>query len=197
MSAVVQPIQHGIARCRLTLSIAAMIAVFVDPTQPLLGSRLPIQSGAFEMDFQVLWVLVLHFAYSVGVLWLLRARAALPPTFDRITLSLDVLSGAAIAAFTEGISSPMYAFVVFAVIAAGLTSGLRRAMLVTAVSVALYLSLILISAPGQINFYIMRPVYLGITGYLVGYLGEQRLRLESGIRDLAAGALPEILHLGE
>src|SRR5438445_4714381 len=34
----------------------------------------------------------------------------------------------------------------------------------------------------------MRPVYLAITGYLVGYLGEQRLTLESRVRDLEAAA---------
>jgi len=30
----------------------------------------------------------------------------------------------------------------------------------------------------------MRPVYLGITGYLVGYLGQQRLELQEQMRQL-------------
>jgi signal transduction histidine kinase len=40
--------------------------------------------------------------------------------------------------------------------------------------------------PGGALFFIMRPVYLMIAGYLVGYLGEERLRLESEVRTLAA-----------
>src|SRR5581483_4696145 len=57
-----------------------------------------------------------------------------------------------------------------------------------AVSVALYLSLIVVSAPENANFFIMRPVYLAITGYLVGYLGQQRINLEGRVRDLETAA---------
>src|SRR5207249_10069188 len=58
-------------------------------------------------------------------------------------------------------------------------------------SVALYLSLILVSRPEGLHFYIMRPAYLVITGYLVGYLGEQRMILESRIRELEAASQRE------
>src|SRR2546425_850678 len=80
---------------------------------------------------------------------------------------------------------------VLAVLAAGFRSGLRRALTVTGASVALYLSLILVSRPEGLKFYIMRPAYLAITGYLVGYLGEQRLVLESRIRELEAASQRE------
>ena len=63
--------------------------------------------------------------------------------------------------------------------------------MVTGASVALYLSLILVSRPEGLHFYIMRPAYLAITGYLVGYLGEQRMILESRIRELEAASQRE------
>jgi signal transduction histidine kinase len=94
--------------------------------------------------------------------------------------------GAAIALFTEGASSPFYAFFVFAVIEVGLRAGFRQTLFVTTVSVLLYLCLIVVSAPEEANFFIMRPVYLAITGYLVGYIGQQRLNLESRLQILAA-----------
>jgi signal transduction histidine kinase len=62
---------------------------------------------------------------------------------------------------------------------------------VTGASVALYLSLILVSHPEGVGFYIMRPAYLGITGYLVGYLGERRLAVETRLRELEAAAQRE------
>src|SRR5439155_1014658 len=63
-----------------------------------------------------------------------------------------------------------------------------RMILSVAGFVAVYLSLTLVSRPDGANLYTMRPVYLAITGYLVGYLGEQRLTLESRVRDLEAAA---------
>jgi two-component system nitrate/nitrite sensor histidine kinase NarX len=62
--------------------------------------------------------------------------------------------------------------------------GLRQAMTVTAVNLGLYLCLILLSVRGNADVYIMRPVYLGITGYLVGYLWQQRLELQTQMRQL-------------
>jgi signal transduction histidine kinase len=97
-----------------------------------------------------------------------------------------VVFGAAIALFTEGVSSPFYAFFAFAVIQSGLLSGFHRTMLVTVVSLLLYMSLFLVSGTADLNFYVMRPVYLAIVGYLVAYMGQQRLDLEAQIHGLAA-----------
>jgi len=70
------------------------------------------------------------------------------------------------------------------VVAAGLRAGLRQAIWVTAASAGLYICLIVLSARGGADVYIMRPVYLAITGYLVGSLGQQRLDLQEEMRQL-------------
>src|SRR5262249_45250768 len=88
--------------------------------------------------------------------------------------------------FTEGTSSPFWAFFAFAVIAAGMHGSMRRGLAVTTVSVVSYLSLILIAWHGQTNIYIMRPLYLAIMGYLTAYLGQARLTLETEVHRLDA-----------
>jgi signal transduction histidine kinase len=56
------------------------------------------------------------------------------------------------------------------------------------VNLVLYLCLILITMRRGADVYIMRPVYLGITGYLVGYLGQQSLELQQRMRQLEVDA---------
>lgn len=179
-------IEDRIARCRLILSMAASVAVFVDPTAPLVAEWMPIVSGRFIIDPWVLVVMGLHLSYSI-LAWLAATRAWIDVTrLANWTVCADVVLGAAIALMTEGTTSPFYTFFVFAVVVSGFRSGMRQAMLVTAASMFLYLCMILISAPGSINVYIMRPVYLAIVGYLVGYLGQQRIEMQEEIQRLEA-----------
>jgi signal transduction histidine kinase len=101
---------------------------------------------------------------------------------------VDVGFAVVIAMMTEGLTSPSYPFFAFAVLTAGLRSGLRQAMLVTTVNLILYLCLIVVTMRRGADVYIMRPVYLGITGYLVGYLGQQSLELQARMRQLEVDA---------
>jgi signal transduction histidine kinase len=178
--------ERNIARCRLVLSGVAIIAVFVDPTHPLFSRWYELRGGHFAIDPAVLAAMGTYFLYSLLVLAALHRQLAPQPWIAVATTWGDVAFGAMIAILTEGASSPFYPFFAFAVLQTGLRSGLRQTMVVTSVSVALYLGLILVSSPGDENVYIMRPVYLAITGYLVGYLGEQRLQLETEIPEMAA-----------
>ena len=73
----------------------------------------------------------------------------------------------------------------FAITTSGFRWGLRMSTAITALTVVLYLSLLLVSAEG-VKFYVMRPVYLVVVGYLIGYLGQSRVRLEEDVRRLEA-----------
>lgn len=181
-------VERSIARCRVALSVGALVAVFIDPTAPLISRWIPLRSGSFAIDPYALAVMAAHLCYSLALLYALNHRIGSPARMASVSTWADVLFGAAIAVLTEGVTSPFYAFFAFAVFETGLRSGLRRTLLVTAISVGLYLSLIVVSASGGTNEYIMRPVYLAIAGYLVGHLGQQRLNLEAGIRELAAAS---------
>jgi signal transduction histidine kinase len=179
-------IESRIARCRLILSVVALGAVFADPTTPFVSAWLPLESGRFIIDPSVLLVMGLHLVFSIAVYaaatwqWVPQRYLTTP------TMWVDVLLGGAIAFMTEGATSPFYAFFAFAVVVAGFRSGLHEAMRVTVASVAVYLAMIVFSASGSWNLYIMRPAYLAIVGYMVGYLGQQRLELQQEIQQLEA-----------
>ena len=179
--------ERGIARCRVVLSVIAILALYVDPTEPTITRWLPLSGGAFTINRYWATVLVAHLTYSL-TLFFLHSRPGPPPTrLAAIATWGDVLFAAAIAVVTEGTTSPFYSFFAFAVLAAGLRSGLRAALLVTGLSVGLYALLIIVSVPSHQTFFIvMRAAYIAITGYLVGYLGQERINQEARIRMLQA-----------
>jgi signal transduction histidine kinase len=175
-----------VARCRLILSVIALIAVYIDPTEPTLLPWLHLTSGAFQIDPWAFGVMGGHLVYSLTVYALLARGIVAPLRLARFTTWADVIFGAVIVMFTEGTSSPFWAFFVFAVIAAGTHGGLRRSLAVTTASVASYMSLILIAWHGDTNLYLMRPVYLAVVGYLTAFLGQRRLTLETEVHHLEA-----------
>jgi signal transduction histidine kinase len=179
-------IEQKIVRCRLIFSIAVAVAVALDPLQPQLNPWVKVMGDAYQMDPDLLGTIALHTLYS-AVSWL-TFRFALVSTerFTRITTVTDVCFAAAVAFVTEGRSTLFTPFFTFAIVESGVRWGLRRTMMVSGASVALWLAMILVSSPGGALFFVIRPVYLLIVGYLVGYLGEARLRLEAEVRTLAA-----------
>jgi hypothetical protein len=124
----------------------------------------------------VLAVVVAHAVYSVTSWSAVTRRRIAPAALVRATTWIDVGFGAAITAATGGASSPFFAFVIFAVISAGLASEFRRTIAVTAVSVALFASFVVISTPADWKFYVMRPVYLAVTGWLIAAAAQHRSR---------------------
>ncbi|MFN2427764.1 MAG: sensor histidine kinase, partial [Candidatus Binatia bacterium] len=124
--------------------------------------------------------------YSSLVYLATSRQSVAPQKLAAPTMAADIVLGTLIALMTEGATSPFYPFFAFSVVVAGFRAGLRQAMAVTGASVVLYLVMIVLSAPGSINVYIMRPAYLAIVGYLVGYLGQQRIELQREIQQLEA-----------
>jgi signal transduction histidine kinase len=137
-------------------------------------------------------VLVSHLAYSLVLVYLQNRPTVTPARLALVATWGDILFAAAVALVTEGTTSPFYSFFAFAVLTAGLRSGLRAAIVVTGVSVGLYIILVVVSAPtNQVFYIVMRAAYIAITGYLVGYLGQERINQEGRIRNLEANAQRE------
>jgi signal transduction histidine kinase len=145
----------------------------------------------FEIDPHARMVMGSHLAYSVVLYAELEAGVVSLRRLAQVSTWVDVAFGVAIALVTEGATSPFSTFFAFAVITAGLRSGLRATLGVTAISVVLYLILILVSGPEGETRYLMRPAYIAITGYLAGYLGQQRLNQDARIRELEANSQRE------
>ena len=175
-----------IARCRLIFSALVTAAVIVDPRQPAFNPWGTLLAGSYPMDPDFFNTILLHLAYSVTAYLAVTYRVTTEDRLTLLTTVTDVLFAGAIAFVTEGKSNLFYPFFTFAIVRTGFEAGLRRTMVVTVASVGLWLVLVAMWAPAAISLYIMRPVYLGVVGYLVGYLGEQRLSLEAEVRTLEA-----------
>jgi len=178
--------EEKIARCRLVFSSVVFIAVLLDPLQPSFNPWLTLMGSAYPLEPDFLGTIMLYLAYSVLVYVVLRWRLWTATQFAYVTTCADVLFATAIAFVTEGRSNLFYPFFSFAIVASGVRWGLRRTLQLTAASAALWIAMIAVWSPGGIVFYLMRPVYLMVVGYLVGYLGDQRIDLESEVRTLEA-----------
>ena len=180
MNATNFDMERSIARCRVALSLVASITLWIDPST----------GGPFGVGPFWATVLFAHFLYSVSLL--IAHRDGSSPRLATIATIGDVFFAGAVATATEGTTSPFYAFFAFAVLSVGLRSGLRAALVVTAVSVAYYVAMVVSFAPPEQDLYLsMRAAYVAITGCLIGYFGEQRLKQDAVIRALEAEAQRE------
>jgi signal transduction histidine kinase len=191
MSSSTLDMERSIARCRVFLSLTAILAIYIDPTVPALTRWLPLTGGLFVLNRYCVTVLLGHLTYSLVLVWAQERSLASQPRLARIATWGDVFFGASIALVTESETSVYYVFFAFAVLTVGLRSGLRSALAVTAVSIVLYMILTVASAPENQHFYVMRAAYLAMTGYLVGYLGQERLNQERRLRVLEGNAQRE------
>ncbi len=170
-----------IAVCRLALSISALAIIFLDPRQPLYGSS------------ALYGVLVSFITYSAALLWLVAnqrlhaARAAKPILFA------DIAWFTAIVALSEGGPSPFFLFYVFAVGSAGARWGMRTTVRVAIGSAVLYLVSVLgirwlLFGPDFVirSAHILRPTYLVILGYLIGFIGEHELSAKERLKEIVA-----------
>src|SRR5215471_14986553 len=109
-------IERSIARCRVVLSVAAFITVFIDPTLPTLTRWLPLTGGPFMLDPLALAVMLSHLGYSITFCLLERWRVVSVRRIAIVSTWMDVAFGAAILLVTEGANSPFYVFFTFAVL---------------------------------------------------------------------------------
>ncbi len=179
-------LEREIAKSRIALSVIAIGSIYLDPTTPQLGV-VPV-TALLGNDAYAFAVLAVHLMYAVAVLLLSAPdRATRAPVLWASTW-LDVAFGGAVAIVTEGATSPARVFFAFAVLAVACRSGFRAALIATAASVTLYLGIVLLAPRSTEGVYAMRSFYLAITGYLIGYLAQQRLNAEAQVRDLETAA---------
>ena len=180
----VADLELHIARVRIVLSVVAVLSIYVDPTTPDLASWMPLITGAFSIDPHTLAVLALHFAYAITTYALIRRGRIAPARVSTTFTAIDMLFAVVVALLTEGATSPALAFFAFAITAVGCRSEFRATIMATLSSVVLYTLVILFLERRARDLYIMRPAYLAVTGYVIGFLGQQRVNLETKIRAL-------------
>ncbi|MBY0274250.1 hypothetical protein K2Z84_02825 [Candidatus Binatia bacterium] len=175
--------EHDVARCRVMLSLAAIVVVYVDPGEPLITRWFNLASGPFTIDPRIFLIMATHLTYSVLVL--LGIGRFFPVRLAHYTAWIDLLFAVAITSMTHGVTGPSYPFFAFAIVTRALRGGLHQAAMLTTASLVFYLAVGLLTQAGGADVLIMRPLYLAISGYVVGYLGQQRLDLQTDMRQLA------------
>jgi len=180
-------LESNIARGRIVLSLVTLASVFVDPTTPHLAAWIHVTSGPFAIDTHLLQVLCVHLFYSL-LIFVASRRPDGGEYLPAVSMVLDVAFAIVVTMFTEGPTTPSFVFFAFVIVAVGCRSGFSATAISTAVCTVLYLLLIALLTPGDWHLYVMRPAYLGITGYLVGFLGQQRVIFEERIRELETAA---------
>ena len=160
-----------LATARAILTVLSMIAVYVDPTDPL------------EYSHIALWMMAGWTIYSVGVLVWLRA-SSLARSTPYLLHGLDILWPAVISLFTQGPNSPFFAYTVFALAAAAFRWGLPECLATAVLGIGLLdvQALLLTGGPPaweltllgefDVNGLIIRCSYLLVLGLLIGYFGE-------------------------
>ncbi len=177
----------GIARA--LLSVLVLASWYIDPSY----------GGWFFIDRTSMIILTLHLAYSLATL-LLISRGIATSMLPDVCTTLDILFAGAVTVATEGPTSPALLFFVFAIVVVDCGTDFRWAIAVTICSTLVYAALLAAFAPGPGNEYLMRPAYLAIIGYLIGFIGAQRARFEARVRDLEVAderhAIARALHDG-
>jgi signal transduction histidine kinase len=168
------PSERLIAFVRLALAGGALAVVTIDPTQP--SRHVPVAYTAF----------VAYLVYSAVVFHL--ARGAPRPRLPLFTQAVDLLWVAPVLYFTEGANTPFFPFFVVFTLTAGIRWGMWAAWAVTAYSLVVYTTLLLVATPHplDLNNDLMQLGYFLVVGMLGGYLAEYRWRRESELRALRA-----------
>ena len=155
-----------IAFCRVLLALATVVTVTADPKQP---------SFAPEVAIVVIWSYLL---YSVVLFTLVRGEHVRQERVGAFSAAADIVWVSVITLFTERGASPFFMLHVFLISSVSVRWGLTTTVRVTAFLAVAYPAMIWVGS----QFYeqdlvvgrahLVRPIYLLVIGYLIGYLGE-------------------------
>lgn len=203
-------VERVLASARVFLTIAALVAIYVDATEPTRyeGVAYALLGG--------------YVAYSVAIWLLLRVKNASAPRVPWIHL-MDVAFPAVFTLFTQGPSSPFFLFFTFTVTSAAFRWGLPETF-ATSFGIALLMTAeaalfsfggprwhALVQGEFEMNRFIIRSTYLILIGMLLGFLAEEekqvraenavisrtisKARIENGLRGTLQGLLGEVMQV--
>lgn len=159
---------------RVFLSAFSLLALWLDPSEPARYAGI-----AYSL-------VACYLVYSL-ILAAVAARAQAPQSrFVLATHGFDLVAFAAVLFFSEGATSPFFAFFVFALVSAALRWQWRGTLWTAAAALVLFLGIGAYSARFlptegfELNRFIIRSVYLAVVAVLLGYLSfyEKRVRRE-------------------
>jgi len=188
-------LERVLAVGRAFLTVTALGAIYVDPTEPTRFAALTygVLSG--------------YAVYSLIVLAIVHRAVRVTPRHGLILHGLDILWASALTFLSEGPVSPFFLFFVFALLAAAYRWGFRETVGTAVVTMGVYLVEIAVAAAGpwnntlvaairleiELNQTILRLAYLLLMGVLLGYLAEQEKQSRAELAAIAdAGRQPRV-----
>src|SRR5262245_9419700 len=166
-------IESNLAAARAFLSVCSFLAIFIDPIEL---TRLANVAYA---------LLLAHVAYSVAIVTYLESIKPSSSKFMPFMHSTDMCWALLLTLFSGGpISSPFFAFFIFAIVAAAYRWHLRETMLTTTTMIAMLFGETFVVSSStrlfgsveavELNRLIVRARYLVIVGVLLGYLSGSK-----------------------
>ncbi|MBI4200098.1 MAG: sensor histidine kinase [Chloroflexi bacterium] len=169
-----------IAAGRVVLTLAALLAVWLDPSEP----------GRYT---RIIYVLVSAYLVYALLLGLLVWRSPLPAGWLGLTThALDIAVFSFLMQFSRGPASPFFAFLVFSLLCATLRWHWRgvlwNALIILALfaGMGVYASDLFRDPEFELNSFMTHAVSLGVMAVFLGYLAYYEQRRRSEIARLAA-----------
>jgi len=156
-----------IAFCRVLMAATTVVIAVVDPQQP-----------SFEPELGY-FVLGAYLVSSLLLFWLVRGEHVSQERMGYFSTATDILWILAITLFTERGATPFFLLNIFLISSVSVRWGFAVSAPVTLLLAALYPGLVFVAGhllDGDVfsvhRAHLVRPLYLIVLGYLIGYLGE-------------------------
>jgi signal transduction histidine kinase len=164
-------VEESLAVARVFIVVAALIAVYIDPTEP---SRFVAVSYAF---------LIINLVYSLGLLVYVRSLGDVSAKLQTSIHWIDVFWASLLSFFSQGPGSVFFVFFILALVSAAYRWYFRE----TIVTISAILGLLVLEAfllsqfpvflggsgEVELNHLIVRSTYVIGVGILVGFLGQK------------------------
>lgn len=160
-----------IAFCRVLMAATTVAIAVVDPQQP-----------SYEPELGYI-VLAAYLVSSLLLFWLVRGEHVSQERMGYFSTATDIAWILAITLFTERGATPFFLLNIFLISSVSVRWGFAVAGPVTLLLAAMYPGLVF--AAGRLldpevftvhRAHLVRPLYLIVLGYLIGYLGEHERR---------------------
>lgn len=181
--------ERTLAGVRVFFSSVALVAIYLDPTEPLRYSGF-----AHAM-------LAGYVVSSLCVAIWIHLRRGVSPAGAMSIHAVDVLATSMLTLFTEGPTSPLFVFFGFALLAAAYRWGLRETLWTGVICVLLFgTEAVLVSSVGiegqfELNRFLIRCTYLLLLAVMVGHVAEEEKRRQ-GEGTALAGAIARAQQFG-
>ena len=163
-------IERVLASARSILTFAALVAVYMDPTEPIKYAELAYG------------ILIAYFVWGIYV-WVEVHRSEQVRRFAKLVHVLDIVFPMTFILFTAGPNSPFFVFLLFVLTSAAFRWGFPETTLTACVVTTLLVVEAAVISYGprtgwiegqyEVNRFVIRVSYLLTLGMLVGYLGEE------------------------